>query len=82
MNMNTVEIINRLEWKKCPSATTGGKPFFFYARAGAGYTVAWSRKWEMWEVTKGTLGEHLTYIESEKKGMEFAERYVQTMGWY
>jgi hypothetical protein len=45
-------------WIKCPSVTTGGKPFFYYALTEKGrYVVVWNRGTLTWHAE--SPGSHL-----------------------
>jgi hypothetical protein len=76
-----------MEWKKVPSVTTGGKPYFWYldlsgfpsdvlAAVGLDYkaSVAWNRRAKKWEVnTGGNFEKSLGLFDSDKAGKEFVE---------
>lgn len=61
--MNTMNI----EWKKCPSVQTHGKPYFWFARSnGHRYHVVWNRREQMWDVQQDE--QHLIWARSDTAG--------------
>ncbi len=73
MGFNNAMQVNILSWKKCPSVTYGGKPYFHIAFCqGTKWTVVWDRFEESWTVTKND--QYVTNVSSAKKGMDYVER--------
>jgi len=76
-----------VEWKKVPSVTTGGRPYFWFldlsgfprdvlAAVGLSYkvSVAWNRRERKWEVnTGGNFEKSLGLFGSDRAGREFVE---------
>lgn len=64
-------------WKKCPSVTPGGKPFFYH-NAELRLSAVWSRYGKAWIVASQTLapievdGKH--YWKTPTAAMKAAER--------
>lgn len=80
--MNTIERNNMLEWRKCNSVTTGGKPFFMYARTDRiNYWVSWDRCNKVWEMSCGRGNGELQSCHSTlESGMEAAELHAKENG--
>lgn len=58
-----------VDWIKCASVTTGGKPYFYYRRVnGIRQCVVWNRRVCQWESQEGenTLGYYATMQEAKR----------------
>lgn len=76
-----------VEWKKVPSVTTGGKPYFYVlfldnysrdAQAGMGLdykvSVCWNRRAGKWEVnTGGNFEKSLGFFGNDRQARQFVE---------
>ena len=64
-----------LDWRKAPSVTTGGKPYFWVGYAGGQllYWVVWDRYAQKWAVTDAN--KTLAYFDSAAAGKKWAESH-------
>lgn len=63
----------KLHWKKCPSVTGGGKPFFWTATRGeTRYWVVWHREFKAW-VIEDNYGAAYGNYSNPKAAMKYVE---------
>jgi hypothetical protein len=56
-------------WKKVPSVTYGGKPFFYFRMIGdTSHSVVWDRFEHKWSYSFNH--EHVSFHETAKEGMK------------
>jgi hypothetical protein len=62
-----------MNWKKCPSVRSGGKPFFYIRKAADGgkLVVAWSRFERSWIYSKNE--QHISAHATRQLAQKFAD---------
>lgn len=68
----------QLEWKRNPSVTPGGKPYFWTAWGALGrYTALWDRRNQCWSVEL-PKGDGTYYVRTYCTSLAQAKRDAQT----
>lgn len=65
-----------MEWRKAPSVTRGGKPYFWTGvHKGTRYWVVWDRQRKMWAVDKESIRRipSLAWFPTPAKAKKFVE---------
>jgi len=66
-----------MQWQKCPSVTTGGKPYFWFARGpsdGLRWWVVWDRRLSTWVARNDIESDPTTFASPAQ-----AKRFVDAM---
>jgi hypothetical protein len=62
----------KIPWKKCPSVTPGGKPFFWcYVSGYVRHTICWDRVEKRWALN--LAGKHMGYFDTDREAQIRAE---------
>ncbi len=63
-------------WTKCPSVTSGGKPWFWHTNQHGGVWVVWNRQQESWVITDHNA--IVLPVKSAAAGMSLVNAWPQS----